>query len=227
MSLKFAVCGVFGLLLAVSAVHNLAASATPTNDKNSGTTKWPDEYLRGEVEVPCLDNEKENCIWQRLVVDNQSDDSLECSASIAYNGVDRDQLATLQRRAVVVPHTRRAVLGDTTNPDVTVKAHSVHCVVRKPTNDSKLTPKCKPTLTKTPTDGIEYPDASRRAGEEGPVLLEFSLSDKVGPPTDITIAASSLSPLLDEAATKYVAQYEGVTDCKHGRFRLPLTFRLK
>jgi TonB family protein len=205
----------------------MGAVLVPLSCALAQESKQPYEYMRGEYVVPCPDDENENCIWQRLVVDNQSANTLECRGRIAYDSVNRDQLAAKEHRMAIEPNTRKAVLSDTTKPDVKSTSHGVDCIVRKPYDDSKLTPNCKPTLTKKPTGGIDYPPESRSAGEEGPVLLEFSLSDKEGPPTDIAVIGSSLWPKLDESAKKYVAQYAGVTDCKNGRFRMPLTFRLR
>jgi TonB family protein len=127
---------------------------------------------------------------------------------------------------VIEPKTRRAVLSDNASPNVKAISHSVDCVVRPPLDDSKLTPNCKPTFTTKPT-GIDYPKASRTAGEEGQVILDFSLNDKPAAPTDIKVVGSSLWPKLDESAKKYVAQYVGSTDCKKGRFRVPVNFRLQ
>lgn len=185
------------------------------------------EYMRGEYVVPCDDDQQENCIWHRLVVDNQTDNTLECRGRINYDAPNRDQVTAKEHKMVVEPKARKSVLSDTSKPEVKATSHGVECLVRPALSSSKLTPDCKPTLTKKPTGGIDYPAESRLAGEEGPVMLEFSLTSKEGPPTDIVVVGSSLWPKLDASAKKYVAQYSGVTDCKKGRFRMPLTFRLR
>lgn len=200
---------------------------TALDAAHAQANQTPYEYMRGEYVVPCPDDAEASCIYHRLIVDNQSANTLECRASIAYSGANRDQLASKDHKMVVEPNTRRAVLADNTVPDVNATSHRVECKERKPPDDSKLTPNCKPTLIKKPTGSIDYPPESRRAGQEGPVLLEFTLTNKEGPPKDIVVVGSSLWPKLDESAVKYVAQYTGVTDCKQGRFRMPLTFRLR
>jgi TonB family protein len=189
-------------------------------------TPQPYEYMRGEYEVPCPDDETQTCIWHRLIVDNQTANTLECRGRIAYDGINRDKAAAIERPMVIEPNTRRTVLGDTTAPNVKATSHSVNCVARRPLDNSKLTPECKPAFTSKPT-AIDYPNESRTAGEEGQVVLEFSLSNKEGPATDIKVVGSSLWPKLDESAKKYVAQYIGTTDCKKGRFRVPVNFRLQ
>jgi len=187
--------------------------------------EWAHEYMRGDV-VPCYDNEKENCIWQRLIVDNQSADTLECSGRLVYDGVNREQLAAAERRMVIMPHARKAVVSDSTKPEVAAASHSVRCSIRKPLDNSKLTPQCEPTVLNGPSS-LNYPPESRKAGEEGTVLVEFSLTSELGHPTDIVAVGSSLWPKLDESGVNYVSQFNGATGCKHGRFRIPVTFQLK
>src|SRR5882724_9249328 len=187
---------------------------------------WPYEYMRGEVEVPCLDDAKESCVWHRLIVDNQSENTLECTGRLAYDGVNREQHATMEHRMVVMPHARKAIVADITNADVKAGSHGVDCVARKPPDNSKLTPNCKPTVLNGP-GSLDYPRESRQAGEDGTVLVEFSLTNELAHPTDIVVVGSSLWPRLDESGIKYVAQFNGATDCKHGRFRIPVTFQLR
>ena len=208
------------------ALMALALGSLPSSFALAQALPQPYEYLRGEYVVPCPDDEKESCVWHRLVVDNQTANTLECRGRIAYDGVNREQLGKVEHPMVIESNSRQAVLADTTKPEVKSVSQSVECTVRPPLDDSKLTLSCKPILIKKPS-GIDYPPASRRANEEGPVMLEFSLSNKEGAPTDIVVVGSSLWPKLDESAKKYVAQHTGITDCKKGRFRMPLTFRLR
>jgi TonB family protein len=203
------------------------ACIAPLDAAHAQSKPWPHDYMRGEYEVSCPDSDAAACIYHRLIVENASDDTLECRSNVTYDGVNRDGQSTRDHKMVVEPNTRKAVLADNTTPDVKVVSYGVECAVRPPTDDSKLTLDCKPTLTQKPTGSIDYPMELRRAGQEGPVLLEFTLTDREGPPRDIVVVGSSLWPKLDESAVKYVAQYRGLTDCKQGRFRLPLTFRLQ
>jgi len=216
------------LTLALLAFATVTVFGAPEGAKKSSTApkSWEHEYLRGPVAVPCLDNEQESCIWHRLIVDNQSDNALECSGQLTYEGTNRSQAASIDHKMVVVAHARRVVLGDMTNPDVNVKAHDVLCAIRKTPDTSKLTPKCEPTVLNAPAE-LDYPIESRKLSEEGPVLLDFSLTEKEDHPTDIEVVGSSLFPRLDEAGIKYVSKFVGATDCKHGRFRIPVTFQLK
>ena len=204
-------------------VAGIAVAQTPSADSSSQT---PYEYLRGDVVVPCTDDATANCIWHRLIVDNQSNDTLECRGRVTYDAPNRDNATKSERPMVLLPRSRRAVLAEMTVPTVKVTEHSLECVVRKPPDASKLTPKCKPTIVVMPSEA-EYPPESMQASEEGPVLLEFSQSNKQGSPTDVKVVGSSLWPKLDESGVKYVSKFVGYTDCKTGRFRVPVSFRLK
>lgn len=218
MTLQLFTSGISSLFFAALALAQAPAAKSPA--------EWPHEYLRGEVIVPCIDNEEDKCIWHRLIVDNQSADTLECSGRITYDSFNREQKITVERKMVVSSHARKAVVGDTTKPEVKAMSHTVQCSVRPPPDGSKLTPKCKPTALTAPSK-LDYPAESRLASEEGPVLIEFSLTDKLAAPTEIAVVGSSLWPRLDEAGVKYVSQFAGATDCKHGRFRVPVTFQLR
>jgi TonB family protein len=210
--LAFSLASLAGLLLASAAL-----SQEP----------WPYEYMRGEYVVPCPEKAEDSCVYHRLVVDNQSDDVLECRGQIAYSAVNRDGQTSKSHPSVVDAKSRKAVLSDVAAPDVNASSHGMNCKVRPRPDDSKLTPQCKPIITAKPTGSIDYSIESRNAGREGPVLLEFSFSDKDGAPTNIVVVGSSLWPELDASAVKYVGQYRGYTDCKQGRFRMPLTFKLR
>jgi hypothetical protein len=209
-------------ILSLTAIFLLQLGA----NAHAQNAKQPYEYLRGEHIVPCPDDENENCVYHRLIVENQSDKTLECHGQISFDGLDRDKVSSRKHHMVIEPNARKAVVTDVAQVAVRATTHNVDCKARPPLDDSKLTPKCKPTLTSKPTS-IDYSSASREAGQEGPVLLEFTLSDKEAAPTEIVVVSSSMWPTLDDAAKKYVAQSSGYTDCKKGRFRMPLTFRLQ
>ena len=72
-----------------------------------------------------------------------------------------------------------------------------------------------------------YPAASQDAGEEGPVVVEFTLSGKAARPTDVRAVASSMYPRLDEAAVKAVGDMVMSSSCGKARYRLKLSFQLQ
>src|SRR5262249_1008035 len=146
----------FGLSLSAAMPLQIYAADTPPNP---APTEQPYEYMRGEVQVPCMDNEKENCIWHRLIVDNQSANTLICSGRMNYSGVDRDQKPSFEGKMVILPRVRRVVISDTTNPDISVTTHTMQCAVRPAPDTSKLTPKCK-TIALNAPGSLDYPAES-------------------------------------------------------------------
>jgi TonB family protein len=86
---------------------------------------------------------------------------------------------------------------------------------------------CKYEVVKPITISDYYPPASRDAGEEGPVIVEFTLSGKAARPTEVRTVASSMYPRLDEAAVKAVGDMVMSSSCGKARFRLKLSFLLQ
>lgn len=73
----------------------------------------------------------------------------------------------------------------------------------------------------------QYPSASRRAGEQGTVLLELIVGPD-GKPTEVNIARSSGYDLLDQAAVTAVRKWRfSTTGSGYARLQLPVTFRLE
>jgi protein TonB len=72
-----------------------------------------------------------------------------------------------------------------------------------------------------------YPSASRRAGEQGTVLLTIVIGQD-GRPLDISVARSSGYAALDESAVNAVRQWRFSTNvnASQARVSLPITFRL-
>jgi TonB family protein len=71
-----------------------------------------------------------------------------------------------------------------------------------------------------------YPPASQEAGEEGPVVVEFTVTPKPGRPTDVRAVAGSMYQRLDEAAVKAVGDMVMSSTCGKARYRLKLNFQL-
>lgn len=72
-----------------------------------------------------------------------------------------------------------------------------------------------------------YPSSSRRAGEQGTVLLTIVIGQD-GRPVDISVARSSGYPALDESAVNAVRQWRFSTNVNatQAQVSLPITFRL-
>jgi protein TonB len=103
-----------------------------------------------------------------------------------------------------------------------------------PTETAALT--AAPFVPARPVSGMEsdrpprYPEAARRRGEQGRVVLQVDVSAD-GAPVDVTVAEGSGIPSLDAAALNAVRQWRFVPATRAGKpvaavARVPVRFRL-
>ncbi|WP_116812862.1 TonB family protein [Steroidobacter cummioxidans] len=188
---------------------------------------WTFQLQRADAPVPCRAGEHPpKCVTNSLVIENQSGRILECQAEIRYDGLNSEGFPNMVKPAVLMPRESRVVLSERALPEVAVASHNVTCNARA-LDTSRLTRSCKSNLDTSKVDlAATYPPTSRRAAEEGPVILEFSLTREAGPPKDVVVAGSSLFPRLDQAAVEAISRATGSTDCEVGRFMFKLDFKL-
>lgn len=168
------------------------------------------------------------CITNVVVARNLSNQTLECQASLQYSGVNDEGISNIRKPAVLKPQAIRSLISDVAKPDLAVAAYDVSCTPRRPIDKSQLTPNCKKTLDTSRIDlKTLYPPASRRESEEGPVILEFSLTRTSAAPSDIKVVGSSLYPRLDEAAIGALSKAVGSTECERATYLMELDFELK
>jgi TonB family protein len=178
-----------------------------------------DDRARRCGEVECL---------QRIVyIRNSSPRSLECKASITYEGTDVEKRATVEGKAVVSGKTARSVLASLAARGVDAKTFDAQCNPRAELPPLQTPATCKYEVIKPITIGDYYPDASRKAGEEGPVTVEFNVGNKPANPTEVKVVASSLFPALDQGAVNAVQAMVMSSNCPTGRYRLRLSFQLQ
>lgn len=111
-------------------------------------------------------------------------------------------------------------------PDIQVTAES--------TNTAAITPDASGTVAPARSFSIThrvnplYPSASKRAGEEGTVLLDIVVGSN-GVPTEINVERSSGFPALDDSAVAAVRKWRFTvnSDSSYARVRLPVTFKLE
>ena len=170
----------------------------------------------------------EDCLYRAVHVRNDSDEVLECKGEITYAGTDsRGQktvtgaVARVGTRHVTCSSKVSRSRASTRRPS----KRSARARAKLPTLDTPAN--CKYEVVKPITISDYYPPASRDAGEEGPVIVEFTLSGKAARPTDVRTVASSMYPRLDEAAVKAVGDMVMSSSCGKARFRLKLSFLLQ
>lgn len=188
---------------------------------------WTFQLQRDDAPVPCRAGEDPpKCVTNSIVVENQLPRIIECLTEIRYDGLNSEGFPTTTKPAVLMPRESRVVLSESALPEVPIASHNVTCRTRT-LDRSRLTPSCKANLDTSKLDlDAAYPPTSRRAAEEGPVVLEFSLTREAGPPKEVVVAGSSLFPRLDQAAVEAISRATGSTDCEIGRFMFKVDFKL-
>jgi TonB family protein len=72
-----------------------------------------------------------------------------------------------------------------------------------------------------------YPAEAKEKSMQGPVIISFLLDQRDGTAKDVTVAESSLFPLLDRSATRFIRDQEFRTNCPGTRFDVLMRFRLR
>ncbi len=166
------------------------------------------------------------CLYRAVVVVNESDETLECKGQITYDGADIAGNVKAQAQALVVPRSSQVVAGSLAKDDTSASVFDAVCTPRAKLPPLDTPANCKYEVVKPVAIADYYPAASRTAGEEGPVTVEFTLAGKASNPTNVRAVASSMFPALDQAAVKAVSEMVMRSNCPKATYRLKLSFKL-
>jgi TonB family protein len=174
----------------------------------------------------CRKGGKPECFRSGVEIDNASGTTLECEAVLELDGGDADGFPDRHQSGVVLPHRRGTVLMVMLPSQTTVKSVTAQCTARAPLPLLETPAQCQAQIVKTVNLDEYYPSTSRRLLEEGPVILQFTLTGSEGPPTDIRVVGSSLSGRLDQGAVKALGDMGMKTNCPGSQYRMQLVFKL-
>ena len=169
----------------------------------------------------------EECLYRAVHVRNDSDETLECKGEITYVGTDAKGQHTASSQLLVTGRGTYLLVDSLAKQGVDAETFDAQCKVRPKLPPLDTPANCKYEVVKPVSIGDYYPVAAQDAGEEGPVVVEFSLSGKAAKPTDIRAVSSSMYPHLDEAAVKAVGDMVMSSSCGKARYRLKLSFQLQ
>ncbi|HET9444924.1 MAG TPA: energy transducer TonB [Steroidobacteraceae bacterium] len=169
----------------------------------------------------------EECLYRTVHVRNDSDEVLECKGEITYVGTDSRGQKTATGQLLVSGRGTYVLVESLAKQGVDAETFEAKCDVRAKLPALDTPAGCKYEVVKPISIADYYPTASRDAGEEGPVIVEFTVSGKAARPTDVRAVASSMYPRLDEAAVKAVGDMVMSSSCGKARFRLKLSFLLQ
>jgi TonB family protein len=169
----------------------------------------------------------EECLYRAVHLRNDSGETLECKGEITYVGTDSKGQHTTTSQLLITSRGTYLLVDGLAKVGVDAETFDAQCKVRPklPTLDTPAN--CKYEVVKPITIADYYPEASQDAGEDGPVIVEFTLSGKAARPTDIRAVSSSMYPRLDEAAVKAVGDMVMSSSCGKARYRLKLSFQLQ
>jgi TonB family protein len=218
-----------------AAANQVSGGGTPattelTVEASGRTTEIPGGswlyYLaRDDRPRPCG---AEQCLYRAVHVRNDSDETLECKGEITYAGagVDSKGQRTTKAQLLVSGRGTFALVESLAKVGSDAEIFDAACTARAKLPALDTAANCKYEVVKPVSIADYYPAASQDAGEEGPVIVEFTLSGKAARPTDVRAVASSMYPHLDEAAVKAVGDMVMSSSCGKARYRLKLSFQL-
>lgn len=191
------------------------------------TGSW--RYLLARDDVPrrCGAGADEKCLYRAVVVTNESDETLECTGEITYEGTDIAGNETTRSQALVAKRTSQIVAASLAPQQINASVFEANCTARAKLPPLDTPAHCNYEVVQPIAIADYYPPASRQAGEQGPVTVEFTLSGKAANPTNVKVVASSLFPALDQAAAKAVSDMVMSTDCPKTSYRLRVNFQLQ
>ena len=166
------------------------------------------------------------CVEHAVVIDNQSPQALECMAGFAYTTPDGMRVNDPDKPVLILPRSTHEIRGRITAEATRVDVTRLDCNARPPYKRLVKREGCKYEMYGNPLEDY-YPATAVRLALEGPVTLSFLLADRSGPPSEVTIVDSSLVPVLDEAAKRFVNDQRFSTRCPGTRFDLRVRFTLR
>lgn len=169
----------------------------------------------------------EDCLYRAVMVRNDSDETLECKGEISYLGTDNKGQHTAASQLLIAGRGSFLLVDSLAKQGTDAETFDANCTPRAKLPALDTPANCKYEVVKPISIADYYPEASQDAGEEGPVVVEFTLSGKAARPTDVRAVAGSMYPRLDEAAVKAVGDMVMSSGCGKARFRLKLSFLLQ
>lgn len=208
-----------------SAEELIVEASGHTFEVSSG--QWRFLLARDAAPRGCAPGSTNQCFYRAVIVLNESQEALECTGEITYDGTDIEGNAKTQAKALVLERSTRIVASSLAKDSVSASMFDAKCTARPKLPPLSTASTCKYEVVKPVAIADYYPEASRSAGEEGPVTVEFTLVGKAANPKDVRAVASSLYSTLDEAAVRAVSDMVMSSNCPNARYRLRVSFKLE
>jgi TonB family protein len=221
------------LLLVTSAQAAHAAKWPETRDvtvsepRTTATGTWNYHLKRSTHAWSCGDAPSSGlCLEHLVTVNNQSGETLLCQLRVDIRRADGTVERSFEGPAVVLPRTWPEVHAAITDDRAQAEIAAFDCLARAPYKRVARTAGCKFDLMGKPFETY-YPAEAKLKSLQGPVIVAFRLEQRLGPAVDVAVAESSLVPLLDEAALRFIRDQDFRTNCPGGRYDLLMRFKLR
>jgi TonB family protein len=206
----------------------LSVESSGRTSEIPGGGSWMYYLVRDDKPRRCSAQQAaEECLYRAVHVRNDSDETLECKGEISYAGTDSKGRPTTTSQLLICGLGTYILVEGLAKQGTNADTFDAACKVRPKLAALDTPAGCKYEVVKPVSIADYYPPAAQDADEEGPVVVEFSLSGKPGRPTDVRAVSSSMYPRLDEAAVKAVGDMVMSSSCGKARFRLKLSFQLQ
>jgi TonB family protein len=189
--------------------------------------RWREWLFESPVEISRCGARQFACGEKRIVILNESNVVLRCRVVIRYAHPNPYGIRDAVRRIIVPPGKRWIAARSATPLNLPAKSYESDCTSEPPLPALHIPAECTLKHQKAVDSEAYYPQASKDAGEEGPVFIEFSLAASPGPARNIAVIQTSTYPELDAAAARSVAESQYATNCLGQRFRVMVSFRLR
>jgi TonB family protein len=166
------------------------------------------------------------CLEHIVTVNNVSDDTLNCHVQVEFRRANGEPAGTFSSPVLVLPRTRPDVHTAVTDDQTQASITALDCQARAAYKRIARAPGCSFDMMGKPFETY-YPPEARAQGLQGPVIVSFLLDRRLGPAKEVTLAQSSLLPVLDEAALKFVRDQDFRTACPGQRFDVLMRFKLR
>jgi len=219
-------------LFASLSAHVFAQTASPTvdvfvsPDQAAATGHW--RYLLRSSKQPYYCHEagaNTRCVDHEVVVENETQETLECRFQVDYKSADSTLVKSFDGPMLVFPRTRPQLHAWITAPEVTAGVTWLSCRARAPYKRLAKVSGCSYEMLGKPFESY-YPDEAKLKSLQGPVIVAFELTSRYGPAKDVAVVESSLAPLLDAAALRFIRDQDFRTNCT-GRYDVLMRFRLQ
>jgi TonB family protein len=195
-------------------------------DQPAATGHW--RYLLRSSKQPYYCHEagaNTRCVDHEVVVENETQETLECRYQVDYKSADGTLVKSFDAPMLVFARTRPQVHAWITAPEVRSQVSWLSCRARAPYKRLAKVSGCSYEMLGKPFESY-YPDEAKLKSLQGPVIVAFELTSRYGPAKGAAVVESSLAPLLDAAALRFIRDQDFRTNCP-GQYDVLMRFRLQ